>query len=102
MNPLKTSVPLAARTQYLINVYVVLNSAGRKDQFQRGRYQDPRQGSFQADWNEAGPLLGQTPSEAELVELEQSGYIKRSKSGAITATELARSLRTGSLGCIAP
>lgn len=93
---------LTARTQYLVNVYVVLNSAGRKDQFQRGRYLDPRQSPFPADWNEAGPLLGQVPSELELVELEQSGYIKRSKSGAITATDKARSARTGSLGCIAP
>jgi hypothetical protein len=94
--------PLSARTQYLINVYVTLNSAGRKDQFQRGRYSDPRQGSFQSDWNEHGPLLGQVPSEAELAALEDAGFIKRSKNGAITATDLARNLRTGSLGCIAP
>lgn len=93
---------LTARQQYLVNVYVVLNSAGRKDQFQRGRYSDPRQGSFYSDWNEHGPLLGQVPSELELVELEESGFIKRSKSGAITSTDKARSARTGSLGCIAP
>ncbi len=96
---------LTARQQYLINVYAKLNSAGRKDQFERGRYNDPRQGCSAvtvAEWNEAGPLLGQFPSPTELDELEQLGYITIKSNGAVTATKLAKSSTTGSYGHIAP
>jgi hypothetical protein len=94
---LTISVPLTARQQYLVNVYVTLNSAGRKDQFQRGRYRDPQYYS-----NEAGPLLGQLPSPTELDELEELGLIAIKKNGAITVTDKGRSVRTGSYGIIVP
>jgi hypothetical protein len=98
---------LTARQQYLINVYVKLNSAGRKDQFERGRYADPRQSAYSqvidvSSWNEAGPLLGQFPSPTELDELQKLGYITIKSNGAVTATKLARSSTTGSYGHIAP
>jgi hypothetical protein len=86
---------LTARQQYLVNVYCTLNSAGRKDQFQRGRYRDP-------NYSESGPLLGQAPSEPELRQLEDLGLISIKKNGAITVTETARQVRTGSYGCIVP
>lgn len=93
-----------ARTQYLINVYATLNSAGRKDQFQRGRYNDPRHGcaSFPADYDQAGPLLGCEPSEPELQALEAEGYIKRNRAGSITITDKGRAARTGSYGSVGP
>lgn len=95
---------ITARTQYLINVYTKLNSAGRQDQFRRGRYNDPRHGcySYPAEYNQAGPLLGQTPSEAELAELESSGYIKRNSAGSITATAKAKAAKTEGFGLIDP
>lgn len=96
---------MTARQQYLINVYATLNSAGRKDQFQRGRYNDPRQGpsaTSLAEWNESGPLLGQFPSPTELDELAEQGYITVKSNGAVTITAKGRSARTGSLGCIVP
>lgn len=92
---------MKARTQYLINVYATLNSAGRKDQFRRGRYSDPDHnavswGGFQ------GPLLGVEPSEPELQELEAKGFIKINKAGSIAITDKGRKARTGSYGCIEP
>lgn len=94
---------LTARQQYLINVYAKLTSAGRQDQFRRGRYSDPRQcwGST-FDLGEAGPLLGQFPSPTELDELQELGYITIKSNGAVTATKLAKNSTTGSFGCIVP
>jgi hypothetical protein len=96
---------LTARQQYLINVYAKLNSAGRQDQFQRGRYNDPHQYpdcvSLQ-QFEVAGPLLGQFPSPTELNELQELGYITIKSNGAVTATKLAKNSTTGSFGCIVP
>jgi hypothetical protein len=94
---------LTARQQYLINVYAKLNSAGRKDQFERGRYNDPRQiHGTMFEYGVPGPLLGQFPSPTELDELEQLGYITIKSNGAVTATKLGKSSTTGSYGCIEP
>jgi len=92
---------MKARTQYLINVYVTLNSAGRKDQFRRGRYNDPEHSAIA--WGGVhGPLLGCEPSAEELQELVTEGYITVKSNGAVTPTAKAKAARTGSLGSISP
>jgi len=90
---MKLTPGFTARTQYLVNVYAKLNSAGRKDQFSRGRYSDPR-------YEEQGPLLGQEPSQCELDALQAAGLVKLSKAGSVTCTPLGKTSTTGSVGCV--
>ncbi len=93
----KLTPGFTARTQYLVNVYAKLNSAGRKDQFSRGRYNDPRQNPY-SPVSEQGPLLGQEPSQDELEALQAAGLVKLSKAGAVTCTALGKQSTTGGLG----
>ncbi len=87
----KLTPGFTARTQYLVNVYAKLNSAGRKDQFSRGRYNDPRS-------DECGPLLGQEPTLDELEVLQTMGLVKLSKAGSVTCTALGKQSTTGGIG----
>ena len=89
----KLSPGFTARTQYLVNVYAKLNSAGRKDQFSRGRYSDP-------SYDEQGPLLGHEPSQCELEALQATGLVKLSKAGSVTCTGLGKASTTGGLGSV--
>lgn len=74
---LPATAELSEREQYLVNVFVGLNSHGRKEHFAR------RSGEH------GGP-----PSEVELLALADRGFITRNKAGAVAVTTAGRNART--------